>query len=134
MSTMISTENPAPRSINSHNRVKRPSFRENPRQSYSMWREPVSQRQINTYFEQHILPELSALLESAFVDIPEFEREDAVQDATCQALEVFRVLRLYEISRKNTTFISIAVTLADFTSHRYLAGVRFAAPRSASSL
>lgn len=94
----------------------------------------MTQRQINTYFEQQILPELSAFLGGAFQDIPDFDREDAIQDATCQALEAFRVLRLHENIRKNTARDETALVLAKFYSSQYLAGVRFANPRSESIL
>lgn len=86
----------------------------------------MPQRQINACFEQHVLPELSARLEDALEDIPEFDREDAVQDATCQALEVFRILRLCENRHMNNGLSDITVALAKFVSRRYLAGVRFA--------
>ena len=75
--------------------------------SYSPWRKPMSERQINDYFERQILPELSALLEGAFQDLSEFDREEAVQDSVCQALEAFRVLRLHENIRANTALDEI---------------------------
>ena len=94
----------------------------------------MSQRQVNAYFEQEVLPELSVLLESAFEDLTEFDREEAVQDSVCQALEAFRALRLHENVRQNTARDETALVLAKIASSQYLAGARFAAPRSASCL
>ena len=94
----------------------------------------MSERQINNYFERQILPELSALLEGAFREFSDCDREEAVQDATCQALEAFRVLRLHENIRQNTALDETALVLAKFASSQYLAGVRFAAPRTTSHL
>ena len=115
-------------------RAKYLSFLKGQPRSYSPWREPMSERQMNAYFEQQILPELSVLLEGAFRDFSEFDREEAVQDATCQALEAFRVLRLHENIRQNTAFDETALVLAKFASSQYLAGARFATPRSDSHL
>ena len=115
-------------------RIKYLSFLKCQPRNYSPWREPMSEQQINTYFERRILPELSVLLEGAFEDLPEFDREEAVQDATCQALEAFRVLRLHENIRQNTARDETALVLAKFASSQYLAGVRFATPRSESYL
>ena len=115
-------------------RAKCLSFLKCQPRSYTPWREPVSETQINAYFERQILPELSTLLEGAFQDLSDFDREEAVQDATCQALEAFRVLRLHENIRKNTALDETALVLAKFASSQYLAGVRFAAPRSTSRL
>lgn len=102
--------------------------------AYLPWWEPMSETQINAYFERQILPELCVLLEGAFGDLTEFDREEAVQDATCQALEAWRTLRLHENIRKNTVRDETALVLAKFASSQYLAGVRFANPRSDSRL
>ena len=115
-------------------RSKHLSFVKYQPRSYSPWREPVSERQINAHFEQRILPELSVLLEAAFVDFSEADCEEAVQDATCQALEAFRALRLYENIRRNTAHSKIALVLAKYASSQYIAGTRFADPRSTSCL
>ena len=102
--------------------------------SYTPWREPVSETQVNTYFERQILPELSTLLEGVFRDFSDFDREEAVQDSVCQALETFRVLRLHENIRQNTALDETALVLAKFASSQYLAGIRFASLRSTSRL
>ena len=115
-------------------RAKYLSFLKNQPRSYTPWREPISETQINAYFERQILPELSALLEGAFQEMTEFDREEAIQDATCQALEAFRVLKLHENIRQNTACDETALVLAKFASSQYLAGVRFAASRSTSHL
>ncbi len=130
MSTVISSTIPPSSAMPS--RAKYLSFLKCQPRSYSPWREPMSERQINAYFEQQILPELSALLEGAFKELSEFDREEAVQDATCQALEAFRTLRLHENIRQNTALDETALVLAKFASSQYLAGVRFANPRSES--
>lgn len=132
MSTALSTPIPSASAMSS--RAKCLSFLKCQPRSYAPWREPMSERQVNTYFEQRILPELTVLLEGAFEELSEFEREEAVQDATCQALEAFRVLRLHENIRQNTARDETALVLAKFTSSQYLAGVRFASPRSESRL
>lgn len=77
---------------------------------------------------------MSVLLEGAFEGLVESDREEAVQDATCQALEAFRVLRLHQNIRAGTAHDETALVLAKFASSQYLAGVRFAAPRSAACL
>jgi hypothetical protein len=64
------------------------SFVKHQPRMYTPWREPVSERQVNAHFEQRILPELSVLLEAAFVDFSEAGCEEAVQDTVYQALEV----------------------------------------------
>lgn len=94
----------------------------------------MSEAQINAYFESQILPELSVLLEGAFEDLTEFDREEAIQDAICQALVAWRMLRLHENIRKNTARDETALVLAKFASSQYLAGIRFANPRSNSHL
>jgi hypothetical protein len=71
-------------------------------------------------------------LDSAFHELSELDREEAVQDSVCQALEAFRVLRLHE--RTNTAQDETALVLAKFASSQYLAGIRFASPRSTSRL
>lgn len=73
-------------------------------------------------------------MEGAFEELSEFDREEAVQDATCQALEAFRVLRLHENVRARTAQDETVLVLAKYASSQYLAGARFAAPRSTSSL
>ena len=130
MSTVISSTIPPSSAMPS--RAKYLSFLKCQPRSYSPWREPMSERQIHAYFEQQILPELSALLEGAFKELSEFDREEAVQDATCQALEAFRTLRLHENIRQSTALDETALILAKFASSQYLAGVRFANPRSDS--
>jgi len=115
-------------------RAKYLSFLKCQPRNYTPWREPVSERQINSYFEQQILPELTTLLEGAFEDLTDFDREEAVQDSVCQALQAFRVLGLRENISQNTARDETALVLAKFASNQYLAGVRFAAPRSASCL
>lgn len=132
MSTVLSA--PVPSRNTMPGRAKYLSFLKCQPRTYTPWREPMSERQINTYFEQHILPELTILLEGAFEDLPDFDREEAVQDSVCQALEAFRVLRLHENIRQNTARDETALVLAKFASSRYLAGVRFANPRSGSRL
>ena len=127
MSTALST----PVSLS---RSKHLSFVKRQPHTYSPWREPISEHQLNTHFEQRILPELSVLLEAAFVDFSESDCEEAVQDAICQALEAFRALRLYGNIRWNTAHSEIALVLAKYASSQYLAGVRFASPRSESRL
>ncbi len=121
MSTVLSA--PVPSRNTMHHRAKRLPHAT---RAYSPWREPVSDRQINAHFEERILPELSALLDAAFVDFSESECEEAVQDATCQALEAFRTLRLHDNIRRDTARDEIAFVLAKFASSQYLAGVRFA--------
>lgn len=123
---------PAQRFIPS--RVKCLSFLKSQSHNYFPWQQPLSERQINTYFEQQILPDLTVLLENFFQDFVDSDREEAIQDATCQALEAYRILRLYENSRVNTAHIETAFVLAKFASSQYLAGIRFAAPRSTSCL
>ena len=120
--------------IATSSRTKCLSFLKCQPRSYAPWREPVSETQINVYFERQILPELSTMLEGAFQGFSEFDREEAVQDATCQALEAFRVLRLHENIRQNTALDETTLVLAKFASSQYLAGVRFAAARSESHL
>lgn len=115
-------------------RTKCLSFLKSQPHSYTPWREPMSTTQINTYFERQILPELTALLEGAFEELSEFDREDAVQDSVCQALQAFRVLRLHENIRQNTACDETALVLAKFASSQYLSGSRFASPRSVSRL
>lgn len=132
MSTAFSTPVSSSRVMSSH--AKCLSFLKSQPRSYSPWREPMSERQINAYFEQQILPELSVLLEDAFQDFSDFDREEAVQDSVCQALEAFRVLGLHENIRANTARDETALVLAKFASSQYLAGVRFAAPRFTSCL
>lgn len=130
----MSTTSPAPILPCNPNRAKYLSFLKMQPRSYAPWLEPISENQINMYFERQILPELSAMLEGAFSDLPDFDREEAVQDATCQALEAFRVLRLHENIRKNTALDETTLVLAKFASSQYMAGVRFANPRSDSRL
>lgn len=101
---------------------------------YPPWREPLSERQINAMFERQILPELSVLLEDAFREFSDSDREEAVQDATCQALSAYRTLELYGKRRESASSGDVARDLAAFASARYLDGVRFAMPRSASRL
>ncbi len=132
MSTVLST--PAPSRNTTHYCPNHLPFQKRKSCAYSPWREPVSERQINAHFEERILPELSVLLEAAFVDFSESECEEAVQDATCQALEAFRTLRLHSNIRQNTARDEIALVLAKFASSQYLAGVRFAASRPTSRL
>ena len=115
-------------------RAKCLSFLKTRPRAYAPWREPVSERQINTYFEQQILPELTTLLEGAFEDLTDFDREEAVQDSVCQALQAFRVLRLHENIRQNTALDETALVLAKYASSRYITGARFANPRSESYL
>lgn len=67
-------------------RVKCLSFLKCQPRSYVPWREPISERQINAYFEKQILPELTILLKGAFEELSEFDREEAIQDSVCQAL------------------------------------------------
>ncbi len=123
MSTVLSAP-VSPRGA-THGRTKRLSFQNRKPHSYTPWREPVSERQVNVHFEQRILPELSVLLEAAFVEFSESDCEEAVQDATCQALEAFRALRLHSNIRRNTAHSEIALVLAKSASSQYLAGVRF---------
>lgn len=125
---------PAPTKSAITSRAKIISYLKCKPRSYTPWREPMSERQINSYFEQQILPELTVLLEGAFEEMAEFDREEAVQDSVCQALRAFRVLRLHENIRKNTARDETALVLAKFASSQYLTGVRFASPRSESSL
>jgi len=132
MFTSLSTAMPSASTTPS--RAKCLSFLKSLPRSYTPWREPKSEQQVNIYFELHILPELSVLLEGAFQDLSEFDREDAIQDATCQALEAFRVLRLYENISKNPALDEIPLVLAKFASSQYMVGVRFANPRSDSRL
>ena len=54
------------------------------------WREP--KRRGDALFAERILPELSVLLDGIFRAVPHLDREEAVQDAVCQALEAFRTL------------------------------------------
>ena len=123
----------SPRSAMPRTAQSQPFSKHRPR-VHSPWREPMSERQINTHFEKHILPELSVLLEAAFVDFSESDCEEAVQDAVCQALAAFRALRLYENIRRNTARDEIALVLAKFASSQYLAGVRFVNSCPASRL
>ena len=44
----------------------------------------MSERQINDYFERQILPDLSVLLEGAFRDFSEFDREEAFSPRASQ--------------------------------------------------
>lgn len=132
MSTVLSM--PAPSSNATPSRAKYLSFLKGQPRAYTPWREPLSDQQINTYFEQQILPELTVLLEGAFKELMEFDREEAVQDSVCQALQAFRVLRLHENIRQNTARDETVLVLAKFASSQYLTGVRFANPRSESSL
>jgi len=132
MSTAISSTLPSSAAMPS--RAKYLSFLKSQPHTYAPWRKPVSERQINAHFEKQILPELTVLLEGAFEDLTDFDREEAVQDSVCQALQAFRVLRLHENIRANTALDETALVLAKFASSQYLAGVRFAAPRSESSL
>ncbi len=123
MSTAVSTPvSPCSAMPGSTQRLSLSKYR--PR-AYIPWREPVSEHQLNAHFEKHILPELSVLLEAAFVDFSESDCEEAVQDAVCQALAAFRSLRLHENIRRNTARDEIALVLAKFASSQYLAGVRF---------
>ena len=115
-------------------RAKYLSFLKCQPRAYTPWREPMSEHQINAHFERQILPELTILLEGAFTELDEFDREEAVQDATCQALQAFRVLRLHENIRQNTARDETALVLAKFASSQYLTGIRFANPRSESGL
>ena len=128
MSTAISSTTSSICSMPS--RTKYLSFLKSQPRSYSPWREPMSERQVNEFFERQILPELSALLKGAFRDFSDYDREEAVQDSVCQALEAFRVLRLHENIRANTARDETALVLAKFASSQYLTGVRFANPRS----
>ncbi len=115
-------------------RVKCISFLKSKPRSFAAWRHPLSERQINMYFETVILPELSVLLAGAFSDKSDLDCEEAVQDATCQALEAFRILRLHENIRTGTARNEVALVLAKYASSQYMAGIRFANPRSDSSL
>lgn len=94
MSTVLSSTTSSSNTMPS--RTKCLSFLKSQPRSYSPWRKPLSERQVNAYFERQILPELSVLLESAFEELSEFDREEAVQDSVCQALEAFRTLGLYQ--------------------------------------
>jgi hypothetical protein len=132
MSTVLSA--PASSSNAMPGRAKSPSFTKCRPRAYSPWRNPVSERQIDAHFEHRILPELSVMLEGTFEDLSELDREEAVQDSVCQALEAFRTLRLHQNIRQNTARDETALVLAKFASSQYLAGVRFAAPRSESCL
>ncbi len=78
LSSPISSGSPMP------GRAKGQSFLKSRPHGYAPWRTPLSERQINAYFEHRILPELSTLLEGAFGELSELDREEAVQDATCQ--------------------------------------------------
>ncbi len=128
MSTVLSA--PVPSRSATHRSPKRLPHPTPHPHAYSPWREPLSARQLNTHFEEFILPELSILLEAAFVDFSESDCEEAVQDATCQALEAFHTLRLHDTIRQNTARDEIALVLAKFASSQYLAGVRFASSTS----
>jgi hypothetical protein len=132
MSTVLSAPTPSRNTMPT--RVKSPSITKHRPRAYTPWREPVSERQINAHFEQRILPELSVLLEAAFVDFSESDCEEAVQDAVCQALEAYRTLRLGETGHTVADNDKTPAALARFASGRYLAGVRFANSRSASRL
>lgn len=100
--------------------------------AYTPWRTPLSDRQMNNAFESQIMPGLKLRLEHAFVDLAVDEREDAVQDATCQALEAYKLLRLGESLNRSYSAEDTVFALAAFASARYQNGVRFAAPRSVS--
>lgn len=106
------------------------SFLKRQPRSYRTWQKPVSEQQINDRFEQQILPELLALLELAFRELGDLDREEAVQDATCQALEAYRALRLYQTDHEISPLDQTALVLAKFASSQYLVGIRFAARRS----
>ena len=125
---------PLPTESTPTSRAKIISFLKCRSRSYTSWREPMYERQINTYFEQQILPELTVLLEGAFEEMTEYDREEAVQDSVCQALQSFLLLRLHDNIRQNTTRDETALVLAKFASSQYLAGIRFASPRSESRL
>ena len=128
LSAPVSPRNALPK------RAKRLPFQNRTPRTYAPWREPMSEQQINTHFEKRILPELSVLLKAAFVDFSEFDCEEAVQDAICQALKAFRALRLHSNIRRNTAHSEIALVLAKFASSQYLAGVRFVNSCPASRL
>ncbi len=132
MSTIVSAP-VSPRSALPASTARPPRTHPRPR-AYTPWRAPMSERQQNACFEQTILPELGVLLEAAFVSFSEFDCEEAVQDATCQALVAFRTLSLHRNTRTAAARSEIALALATFTSSRYLSGVRFANARPASRL
>ena len=82
-------------------------------------------------FAERILPELSVLLDGIFRAVPHLDREEAVQDAVCQALEAFRTLGPQVDDRERAGLGGMPRALAVYAGGRYLAGVRFASPRSA---
>ena len=125
---------PNPSSAVTVSRAKCLSFLKSRQRSYAPWRKPMSETQINAYFERQIMPELTALLKGAFQGLPDSDREEAIQDATCQALEAYRTLRLHENIRRDNALDETALVLAKFASSQYLGGVRFANPRSHSLL
>lgn len=94
--------------------------------AYTPWRTPLSDRQMNNAFESQIMPGLTLRLEHAFADLAEDEREDAVQDATCQAFEAYKLLRVGENLNRSHNTDDTVFALATFASARYQNGVRFA--------
>jgi hypothetical protein len=75
-------------------------------------------------FVREVLPGLTQALERRFTDWFEADREDAVQDCICQALETWRGLGIPWTKQQ----AEIPAALAAHVSDRYFSGVRFAQP------
>lgn len=98
------------------------------------WREPLSIRQVNSLFEGAVMPGLVHRLQRLFHDFGNEDREETVQDCICQALEIYRALKLYMAGGKSRSLVSFSFALADHVASRYLAGTRFASPHAESRL
>ena len=100
-------------------------FRTSLSRPHVVWREPFSRRQLDALFVQEVLPGLTRALEREFADWFEADREDAVQDCVCQAMETWRGLGIAWTKHR----AAIPVALAAHVSGRYFHGVRFAQHR-----
>jgi hypothetical protein len=71
---------------------------------------------------REVLPRLTRALEREFAGWFEADREDAIQDCVCQALETWRGLGIPWANHR----AEIPAALAGHVSNRYFRGVRFA--------
>jgi hypothetical protein len=77
---------------------------------------------------REVLPGLIQALERRFIDWFDADREDAVQDCVCQALETWRSLGIPWAGHR----AELPAALAAHVSDRYFSGVRFAQPHDAA--